>query len=275
MSGKSREHGLVAVLRCKKLKAYVQSIFEDLKLKGIVDSDHESVTSLLFSGDKGGEHMKFHFEVVIGNHSIVSVCDVHIFAMYKGSDCAENMEKVIASFQTVLREIQADGFRLDGHRVKVFLGGDFCFLDSCLGHQGSSSTFPCVKWDVKRDHLQHHGTKPHTPNDCPEIGRRTIEDIESLYCENLAEDRQLFDARATGKFHGNFYNRAIFPILSLDNIVPPVLHIMLGVILKLFNLLLSRCREIDQQQVDSPTHKAALEANETAWERKRAELLEL
>ena len=50
---------------------------------------------------------------------------------------------------------------------------------------------------------------------------------------------------------------------------------MLGVILKLFNLLLSRCREIDQQQVDSPTHKAALEANETAWERKRAELLEL
>ena len=82
----------------------------------MVDSDHESVISFLFSDDKGGEHMKFHFEV-IGNQSIVSVYDVHIFAMYKGSDCAENMEKVIASFQTVLREIQADGFRLDGHRV--------------------------------------------------------------------------------------------------------------------------------------------------------------
>ena len=50
---------------------------------------------------------------------------------------------------------------------------------------------------------------------------------------------------------------------------------MLGVILKLFNLLLSICREIDQQQVDSPTHKAALEANETAWERKRVELIEI
>ena len=50
---------------------------------------------------------------------------------------------------------------------------------------------------------------------------------------------------------------------------------MLGVILKLFNLLLSICREIDKQQVDSPTHKAALEANETAWERKRVKLVEL
>ena len=102
-----------------------------------------------------------------------------------------------------------------------------------------------------------------------------MEDLEDLYCENLAEDRQGFDTRSTGKFHGNYYNRAIFPILSLDNIVPPVLHIMLGIVLKLFNLLLSRCREIDQQQVDNPTHQAALETNETEWARKREELFEL
>ena len=38
------------------LVGYIQSIFDDLKLKGMIDSDHESVISLLFSGDKGGEH---------------------------------------------------------------------------------------------------------------------------------------------------------------------------------------------------------------------------
>ena len=195
--------------------------------------------------------------------------------MTTSSDCAENMEKVIAPFQLALIEIQSDGFRIDGHRVKVFLGGNFCFLDACLGHQGSSSTYPSAKWSVKRDHLREHGSRIHTPNDCPEIGRRTIGDIESLYCENLAEDRQGFDTRVTGKFHGNFYNRAIFPILSLDNVVPPVLHIMLGIVLKLFNLLLSRCRDIDQQLEDSPTHRATREANEIECERKRVELVEL
>ena len=66
--------------------------------------------------------MKFHFEV-IGTKSVVSVYDVHIFAMYKGSDSGENMEKVLAPFQECLKKIQADEFHLDGHCVKVFFGG--------------------------------------------------------------------------------------------------------------------------------------------------------
>ena len=39
-------------------------------------------------------------------------------------------------------------------------------------HQECTCTFPCVKWDVRRGHLQWHGTKPHTWNDCPEIAAR-------------------------------------------------------------------------------------------------------
>ena len=112
----------------------------------MVDSDHESVISFPFSDDKGGEHMKFHFEKIC-NQSIVSVYDVHIFAIFKGSDCAENMGKVIAPFQTVLQEIQADGFCLV-IELRFFWGAIFVFRVLCLGYQGISSTFPCVKWDI-------------------------------------------------------------------------------------------------------------------------------
>ena len=44
--------------------------------------------------------------------------------------------------------------------------------------------------------------------------------------------------RARSKFHNSVVSPVIFPIISLDNVVPPVLHIMLGVVLKLYKLLL-------------------------------------
>ena len=148
---------------------------------------------------------------------------------------------------------------------------DFCFLDACLGHQSSSATYSSSKWDVRRDHLQKHGGRPHTPDDCPKILRRSIADIESLYHENLVEDRKGSDTHGTGKYHGNFYNRAIFPILSLDNIVPPVLHIMLGIVLKLFNLLLNRCHDLDHSN-NCATHIAETAQKERDFEKARLNL---
>ena len=121
-------------------------------------------------------------------------------------------------------------------------------MDSCLGHQGSSATYPSSKWDVHKDHLRNHGGRPHNPQNCIGIVKRSVDEVEALYNENLCEDRQTNDTRKTGKFHGNFFHRFVFPIKSLDFVVPPILHIMLGIVLKLFNLLLERCREIDSSE---------------------------
>ncbi|XP_066911411.1 uncharacterized protein, partial [Clytia hemisphaerica] len=260
--GTEKARGKVNVLRCRDLIAFLQSVLLEYKQKGLIGPDDaQRRIDLLFSGDKGGSMMKFHFEVICGQ-SKLSVYDVHIFSMYSAADSYENMSVILFPFRDQLIEIQREEFRLDGHPVKVLLGGDFHFQDDCLGHQGSSSTFPSAKWDVTLAHLREHGGKPHSPLHCKEISLREIDDLDAFYAGNLLDDRAKGDLRKLGRFHASVCNHRIFPILTLRNVVPPVLHIMLGIVLRLFNLLTGACREIDCLELKKPSHAQILKTHE-------------
>ena len=207
--------------------------------------------------------MKFHFEVICGQTKL-SVYDVHIFSMYSAADTYENMSVVLKPFREQLLEIQREEFRLDGHPVKVFLGGDFHFQDDCLGHQGSSSTFPSTKWDVPSNHLKEHHGKPHSPLHCKDISPREIEQLTASYAGNLSDDRAGGLLRKTGKFHSSVCNLMIFPIKTVENVVPPVLHIMLGIVLRLFNMLTGICRDMDSVELKKPAHLKTIKTHEDA-----------
>ncbi|XP_065681211.1 uncharacterized protein LOC136094902 [Hydra vulgaris] len=224
---------LVPVLMVKNLITYIEEVFNSLHVRDHFNSDVgfcEEVW-LLFAGDKGGKYMKFHFEVV-NSKSSGSVYDVHLFCMYEGSDCRENIALVLGHYANDIKRIQSSDFKLKGKIVRLFLGGDFHFIDNVLGHQGSAASFPSSTDLVKLNSLRNHASMPHTPANC-NILRRTIQSLESAYNENLCEDRQGGNLRALGKFHNSIIAPVIFPIITLDNVVPPVLHIMLGVVLKL------------------------------------------
>ena len=79
--------------------------------------------------------MKFHLEIVNSSMS-ASVDNVHIFCMFEAADTVENMWKVFAVFQKQISTIQDPSVTLGDCPVRLFLGGDFHFLDDCLGHQG-------------------------------------------------------------------------------------------------------------------------------------------
>ena len=134
-------------------------------------------------------------------------------------------------------------FRLGGHKVQFLLGGDFKFLDGVLGHMGSSATYPSSKDYVSKDHLQSHGGSPHTPDHC-DIPIRNVQELEGCFNENLSDNRGSGDfhpdlnLNKTERHHSSVSRRN----LCLENIIPPVLHITLGIVLKLFKLLLSKCR---------------------------------
>uniref|UniRef100_A0A7M5VGC9 Uncharacterized protein n=1 Tax=Clytia hemisphaerica TaxID=252671 RepID=A0A7M5VGC9_9CNID len=267
--GQEKKHGNVYVLRCRDLSGYMENVLKEYKLKaGFGPDDAQKRVDLLFSGDKGGGLVKFYFEVICGQTKL-SVYDVHVFSMYEGSDCYENLHTVFEPFQVEIRRIQEDDFRLDGHPVKVLLGGDFHFLDAVLGHQGSSATFPSSKWDVSLSHLREHGSRPHTPENCVDIQFRNVDDVNANYSANLALNGQSCELRKTGKFHCCFFGPMIFPIKTLENVVPPVLHIMLGIVLKLFNLLLDRSRDLDSSKVGSPAHIENMRQKEKAEEEAR------
>ena len=128
-------------------------------------------------------------------------------------------------------------------RVRVFLGGDYDFLDVCLGHQGSAATCPSSKDLVTLEHLRNHSGTAHTPEDCL-IPERKIEDLEATYNENLVDDRA-GGLHKRGKFHESIISRVLFPIKPLSNVVPPVLHIKLGIVVKIYQVLFSKTQHKD------------------------------
>ena len=130
------------------------------------------------------------------------------------------------------------GFTICGKKVQIFLGGDYRFLDDNMGHQGSSATYPSSTDKVLLCHLQNHGNQPHTPSDCP-VEKRSIKDYVYNYNENLADNRNKNNLNENGKYHNSVMGPIIFPLKGIDQVVPATLHSMLGVVLVIYNLLLS------------------------------------
>ena len=190
--------------------------------------------------------MKFHIEIINSINS-GSVDNVHLFCMFQAADTLENMWKVFSTFCEQIVAIQRDDFCINDRKVKIFLGGDFHFLDDMLGHQGSAATFPSSLDLVTLEHLRNHGGQPHTPQNC-KIEVRSAEDYRMNYNENLCDPRSNGNMRENGKYHNSVIEQMLFPIDNLDFIVPPpTLHILLGITLLLYNLLLRFCQQVDQE----------------------------
>ena len=132
--------------------------------------------------------------------------------------------------------------------MKEFSGGDFHFIDDMLGHQGSGSTFPSSIDLVTLDHLWNHGGHPHTPETCS-VELRSVDDYQLNYNENLCDDRCHGNMRENGKHHNSVIEKMLFCIKDLRFVVPPVLHILLGITLYLYNVLLGYCQQLDKEEI--------------------------
>ena len=64
--------------------------------------------------------------------------------------------------------------------------------------------------------------------------------------ENLQDNRNHGNRRKNGHEHNSIAGHMIFPINDLDNIVPAILHIHLGIVLELFEDLEKCCFQIDE-----------------------------
>ena len=129
-------------------------------------------------------------------------------------------------------------YTICGKGTKVFLGGDYHFLYDKLDHQGSAFD------KVRQSHLQNHAGHPHVPSAWP-VEKWIIDDYIANFNENLADTRTNGDMRENGKYHYSVIGPMIFPLINIEQVVPAVLHILLGVVLLLYNLQLDKCQQID------------------------------
>ena len=228
-------------VKVKDLIEYISTICEKSELRD--DPNFNNEIWLLFSGDKGGSSMKFVFSVV-NDVKNGSVDNNHIYCMFKASDSLENMWKIFHPYIAQIKEMQSEGFLICGKKVCIFLGGDYHFLDDMLGHGGSPSSYPSHADFVTLKHLQNHGTEKHSIENCGII-LRTVEWYQRYYSENRGDDRNNGSMSENAKYHYSVIEKMMFPISDLQNVVPAVLHIVLGVTLRLFNLVETECIKID------------------------------
>ena len=90
--------------------------------------------------------------------------------------------------------------------------------------------------------MKTHGGTPHTPEIC-KIELREISDYMENFIANVVDDR-VGNVNRKGKHHSSIIGTPLIPI-SLSNIAPPVLYITLGIVLKLFEMILSEVRKLD------------------------------
>ena len=74
---------------------------------------------------------------------------------------------------------------------------------------------------------------------------------------------------ARGKLHKSIVSSPVFPIASLGNVVPVVLHITLGIVLKLYKMLLYPVKI-----QDCTSNEFGTPANDDKWKAKSRKLLE-
>ena len=231
-------------LNVKDIKSFIEEItIKDTDVFFIHDLNFNNKWWLLFSGDKGGQHMKYHGEI-INSIKAWSVDNVHIYCMFEAADSIENMVKVWHPYRAQVKMMMEDNFKLnDGRSVEVFLGGDYHFLDDNMGHHGSSLTYPSSLDKVTLYHLQHHGgLGPQIPLNC-QVEARNVKDYLENYNGNLADHRHNNNMHENGKYHNSVVCPMIFPVR-----VPASLHIMMGIVLLIYNLLLEECKRIDVEE---------------------------
>ena len=134
-------------------------------------------------------------------------------------------------------------------KVRSTLSGDIEFLCNVLGHQGCSSSFPCYLCLTKLSNLR-------TDRNGELCELRTIEqmDRQASIVEAAESVKKMKDlARSNNSIIG----KRLFKV-SLSQVVLPILHIILGVTKKLFDVLVEEIQELDGTESNSVAIKELL-----------------
>ena len=118
--------------------------------------------------------------------------------------------------------------------------------------------------------FRHARYLPHTPERC-QVYLRTVEETDEHHLAHVTDDGMEGSGRAMaarGKLHKSIVISPVFPIASLGNVVPAVLHITLGIVLKLYKMLLYPVKS-----QDCTSNEFGTPANDDKWKAKSRELL--
>ena len=190
-----------------------------------------------------------------------SAAATNILSMFEATDSYSNMEVVFADLTEQLARLQRKAtIEINGvsRPLRIFYFGDTEFLCKTFGHMGPSSSYPCLWCHMTQRQMRAKDGKPHCPMKVGQDGKwvpdenwpkmHTLRTYQQDLADLLAEE----DRSRVISGH-DYHSMAKKPLLPLPfdilQIVPPSLHILLGLVVRYFKKIEEKCRQIDQGNV--------------------------
>ena len=138
------------MLLVKDLTTYIEKIAESESAALEVQS---GVLPVCFDADAGGGRFLAVFTFLNREDGDVKL---HPFIIFKGSDSRKNLELTFGRFTEDIRNLEGREVVVKNEVLKIKLYGlfDLCALNSIIGKQNHSATFPCIWTNVSKEHLQ-------------------------------------------------------------------------------------------------------------------------
>ena len=173
-----------------------------------------------------------------------------MLAMYEAVD-TYNMEAMFRPYHQQFVDLQTEP-HLEVNREKkalcvFFLFGDYEFVTKLVGHNGPNAVYPCLWCYVHMEELQkpleERTLKAHSPmlfntqsNKWESNPERTPREMLTDLAANKADGQERGNLKKkTSKYYHSVFADPLFPMCTDHmHIVPPVLHIMLGLTVQFY-----------------------------------------
>ena len=229
--GKVRRQSAAVYIR--NLTAFVHTLLDNLHEAGKLDIHKfkRDEIHLKLGSDFGGGYQKVTLQCC-NVDSPNSDQHINVIACFDGKDYHANLVKMTDIFTDAIKELKASKWR--DHRVVLFLCGDYAFLTNLYGLSGAAGKHPCLWCHVSTNDMQKYSI--HEPE------YRTLKTLKACH--------QQFKIHGSVKKNASDFKNAInaplWPI-SLSNVCPSYLHLLLGIQKKHHLLLEQACHDIDIQ----------------------------
>ena len=194
---------------------------------------NESSINVKITGDGTQVSRSMHilvlaFTILDGNANPNSPSGNHTIAMLNAQEKYEHLSHAVKDIANEIESIQS--ITIDGHEfnIQFFLGADMKFLAICLGIQAANAKYSCIwckcpageRYDISKSWCSI------------EDGKRTVAEIQTL-------------ALANKKAKYGCIHQPLFPSISIDRVIPDILHLFLRISDVLINLLILDLRRMD------------------------------
>ncbi|GFO28210.1 amine oxidase [Plakobranchus ocellatus] len=185
-------------------------------------------------GDHGRNSLKLALQIANTAHPN-SKRNTIVIAMVHARDTHTNIERLFTNIHLQEQLTALQNHQWQGKSVRVILNGDYEFLTKVFGLSGAAGTFPCLWCLIKRQDI-NNSTTAH------KASPRTLETLRADYNTFSHTYRQ---NKKDAAFSHNSIHAPLLDI-SLPNVSPPYLHILLGVVKKHHELLEQAAHSIDE-----------------------------